>query len=602
MAKLLSYYRLCPLIDTKSLLGISEGKEKGTVIVTLGKNIGIKYRFSDQKQLNSWRTRDKFSSPVIYDKNQDKYVAVFNETFVKIWNDEDEALDKLKKYKFNKRIYSIFSHNGTTYVVFENGSVYPLDDILKDRKCFEAEDIFEKQTIHDVLHFSANDRLFFGLLVNSEKSFILYWTEYNNSKNKFCKIDLNRDQFTLKGYSFHWDRDVIQFLTVWDDGRVYSKELKQFQKEPSNFGDLFCVVDWISAEKNVKLAHLNENYIVVYGADLNEEGAILFIYNTHFKVTQCKQVHKLFTNDAKIWQIDSNLLMPVGQNLVVVPFRLESEELAALVGSHKPVNNKMDLDVAIVQECEVTNWTQEGDKSKKKISRRGKLSDSLQARVNDFLRQGLPESLILEEIMPDVLEIKNIQVIEECLKFFVDIPEKFLAALLKLLLSCDKEVFSDLREVNKELFPTKLQPKGRTKLLDTILRRSYSDVLLLPHLRSQVSIEEVVSLLQYFVFLLSTNGHNLLGLTSLETEIKLIGWSSILIDSNYQKLILSKDIEVSELLDRFKTTVLMELEVLDDLKQITPLLLQAVEESKGKNFGRSRLDNCQYSVEQMSFF
>lgn len=44
MAKLLSYYRLCPLIDTKNLLGISNDCEKGIVLVTLGRNLVIKYR------------------------------------------------------------------------------------------------------------------------------------------------------------------------------------------------------------------------------------------------------------------------------------------------------------------------------------------------------------------------------------------------------------------------------------------------------------------------------------------------------------------------------------------------------------------------------
>lgn len=46
MAKLGSYYSLCPLIENKSLLGISEDSEKNTVIVTLGKNIAGKYRVS----------------------------------------------------------------------------------------------------------------------------------------------------------------------------------------------------------------------------------------------------------------------------------------------------------------------------------------------------------------------------------------------------------------------------------------------------------------------------------------------------------------------------------------------------------------------------
>lgn len=44
MAKLGAYYGLCPLIDHRSLLGISKDEENGVVIVTLGKNIAIKFK------------------------------------------------------------------------------------------------------------------------------------------------------------------------------------------------------------------------------------------------------------------------------------------------------------------------------------------------------------------------------------------------------------------------------------------------------------------------------------------------------------------------------------------------------------------------------
>lgn len=44
MAKLGIFYSLCPLIDQRSLLGVTEDVVSGHVIVTLGKNIAIKYR------------------------------------------------------------------------------------------------------------------------------------------------------------------------------------------------------------------------------------------------------------------------------------------------------------------------------------------------------------------------------------------------------------------------------------------------------------------------------------------------------------------------------------------------------------------------------
>lgn len=46
MAKLHSYYVLCPLIDQKSFLGVSQDKDSENVIVSLGKNVVNTYRVS----------------------------------------------------------------------------------------------------------------------------------------------------------------------------------------------------------------------------------------------------------------------------------------------------------------------------------------------------------------------------------------------------------------------------------------------------------------------------------------------------------------------------------------------------------------------------
>ena len=44
MARLGAYYSLCPLIDQKSLLGVAEDSMTGCVVVTLGKNMVIRYK------------------------------------------------------------------------------------------------------------------------------------------------------------------------------------------------------------------------------------------------------------------------------------------------------------------------------------------------------------------------------------------------------------------------------------------------------------------------------------------------------------------------------------------------------------------------------
>lgn len=114
----------------------------------------------------------------------------------------------------------------------------------------------------------------------------------------------------------------------------------------------------------VTMAFLGHHYVAMYGADQSQEGATLIIYNLQFKVTQSKQTFKLFTSGAKLWCINSDLLAAVGQNLAVVPFHLDTEQLAALIGSHTYNFSEADPDVAIVEDLEVADWGAEADRFK----------------------------------------------------------------------------------------------------------------------------------------------------------------------------------------------------------------------------------------------
>lgn len=54
MAKLLSYFNLCPIMDPKDFLGVAEGKEEGTIINTLGRNIIIIIKVCPEEFIPSW--------------------------------------------------------------------------------------------------------------------------------------------------------------------------------------------------------------------------------------------------------------------------------------------------------------------------------------------------------------------------------------------------------------------------------------------------------------------------------------------------------------------------------------------------------------------
>lgn len=601
MAKLLSYYRLCPLIDTKNLLGISEGAESGLIIVTLGRNIAIKYRVSDQKQLSSWRTKDKFSSPVYYDCKLNKYVAAFNYAYVRTWTDEDESLDKIKKYKFNQPILTIIVHNTETYVVFKTGSVYPLSEILETRKTFTPAVVAEIGQLEDITYLSSGEDLYFGFLVKSDSGLVFYWTVYTYySKNVFSSVVLSNTTETLQGLELFVAHKIVHVLTIWGDGKVYLNELSQQKKSPAS--ELFIVLENISAQHSIKIISLDDSHIAVYGADPNEEGAILIIYNTQFKLTQSKQIHKLYSEDARIWKMFNYILLPVGQNLVVVPFCLESEQLVALIGSHKSVQTKDD-DIAFATEYELANWTAKQHKVKKKKSDKGKVQglQVLDNRLEDLLKDGHSEADIIELVVAKIIEEKNIKLLEKSLSFFTDIPEALLVKLLKFTLTCEEKYLKKSKGGPYNNYPNELLPNTRASVLDKILVRKFSNVMLLPHLRATLTIDEAILLLQYLIYQLSEDGHDLPSLVGEECEQHLVNWISLVIDSNYQKFILSKDEKIQNLLVECKSVIVEHLAVLEDLKQLIPVLAGFKLQAEGKSLVDGKLANSLYSIEIVSY-
>lgn len=56
MAKLSSYYTLCPLIDQQNLLGVQKDSDPGCAIVTLGRNIVIRYKVRFCLSINQLKT------------------------------------------------------------------------------------------------------------------------------------------------------------------------------------------------------------------------------------------------------------------------------------------------------------------------------------------------------------------------------------------------------------------------------------------------------------------------------------------------------------------------------------------------------------------
>nr|XP_023015996.1 nucleolar protein 11 [Leptinotarsa decemlineata] len=337
-----------------------------------------------------------------------------------MWDKEDDNLDKVKKYKFIKPIHTLITKNGHSFLVFQNGALYKLEEALEQRKTLNPN-IPEIDQIEDIICEQTSDELYFGMIVKTEETH-LYWTTFETSKIKYRKIKLVRDEYKLAGCLFHKLENKMHLFTLWSDGAFCANPLEQTVSDSGVYdvGRLFSVVESVSPKHPVSMISLDENYIALYGANYNEEGAVLVMYNTQFRVTQSKQPFELFTSNAKVWKIENNILLPMGQNLAVIPFDLETEQLAALVGSHKVWQDGLDSDIKLIQEVDVASWD---EALKVKPENMPKV---LSDKIKEMVQHGLPETIIVEELLPDIFKKKETKTLCSLMKHFCDISEKHL--------------------------------------------------------------------------------------------------------------------------------------------------------------------------------
>lgn len=449
------------------------------------------------------------------------------------------------------------------------------------------------------------------MLINSNSVIYLIWTKFdeNAQKDKFYKILLNRTDFTLNGYLFHADNSSINFLSLCklvsfnnrsfshviflgSDGRIFSTELQKIDQDSANIGELFATIEEISCKDYVAMITLDPNYIALYGCAATDEGALLVIYNVQFKVVQSRQPFKLFTNGAKIWKINEHLMFPVGQNLAVIPFHLATEQLAALVGSHRVTFDNDD--VSIVQKLQYVKWVSNCELEQIKPPKK------LKVKIEEYLTQGLSETQMVEIVTAEVLEKRNLNTIKGILKYFSNIPERNLIDILNLVLTADGENFENRVESDYLNCPKELEPRERSRLIDLILTKSFNEPLILPYLRTTLKINDVINLMQYISFLISEDGHNLIHMTAIQTESKLLEWACAIIDANYQRFLMCRDDKVKD------TFLLLKAQIQDELsttRDLTELLTFLKELKRGRSSQKMiKLSRINYIVKEFPLY
>jgi len=278
MAKFSACYHICPLIDQKNFLVVTDESVNNCVIITLGKNMVIRYKLSDQKQVSSWSSKDKLSASVVFDSVSLRYIGVFNANQLSTWEESCVHLNDLKKLKFASAIDRVLTSpcSAEPVVVFPSGHIAPLQLALDKRKqpFTKAPPLKEGETINDAQLVSLIGSVVVALFTTTAQNVPrLHLLPVHPGLLAPSCLQLTRKAergVTLIGHTLV-AHDSCSLLTLWSDGQLFSVELPT--REAEQFpGRLLATLTSISARHKAAILPLSPSHVAVYGADASEEG------------------------------------------------------------------------------------------------------------------------------------------------------------------------------------------------------------------------------------------------------------------------------------------------------------------------------------------
>lgn len=112
---------------------------------------------------------------------------------------------------------------------------------------------------------------------------------------------------------------------------------------PGYFTSMFNI---INMEQPLSIIGISNDCIAIYGANNIQEGASLIIYNTQFNIVRAKEYFKVYFKHSRMWIIDQQIFLAIGQNLAVVSFHISKEQLSNMIGAHNKtmLSNYIDKD------------------------------------------------------------------------------------------------------------------------------------------------------------------------------------------------------------------------------------------------------------------
>lgn len=458
----------------------------------------------------------------------------------------------------------------------------------------------------------------------------------------------------------------------------------------------------LKVDTPLSIIGISKHFVAIYGANNGQDGAFLLLYNTQFKVIKAKQFFKIYFNYSRLWAVDENILLAMGQNLSVVSYRISKELLSEFIGTQSSndfqaaiendhINEEESLQESIqfvessgkeihgnyfaiktfdkditfadgnaIPFESVISFNEElnalhnvnmhvdiveVDKAQEDFQINlmtnlyddGFSTNEVHLIAKQLEKCGASEHEITEKLLHVLIKSNLIQDIAVCLRRYTNVSEKMLAKTLKYILKNIANTTNELDtqnasttdnsvvEVESENSSFVLNGGGRdlpnadillkryhnvpeikdhTDVLNVLLCCSFEAEHIAPYIRKEIDYPQVQFMLEYLYGILKNENYlenemMEFGGGSIDFELQIFRWFGVFLNTHFQKLVLSKDARLINLLYNWNELFVLYKHEIVELEKVTSLLYNIVQRKKiAKEVNYSKW----YSIEEVELY
>ncbi|XP_067645701.1 uncharacterized protein [Eurosta solidaginis] len=581
MTKFMSFFNLSRINDSKELLGVSPDCIKGNLVVTLSRNIITVVKL--QKSVLDIATYEDYGIILYIDGSFDQLSDVIStqnrsSTTTNFWSNSHLRHDNVK----NIEIKCLNSVQILTY--------FEVDEYSK-----------EVDLVMKALNFSASQRRF--------------------------KIRRKDMAVNLSGYAIVEGDTRFMLLTIWSDHRLFLFSLDEDVESENLPGNFISLISALKVDSPITIAGVAKNCVAIYGANSSQEGASLLLYNTQFKVVKAQQYFKVYFDSCRIWINDDNILIAMGQNLSVVSFRMSHDLLVDLLGTYNTEQGVAIEGDLINEECQLQSFCslKENELRKSNVSPESNQHYSVclkseekgrKVTYSDELNQTLVSVGQERSLIDDIVHIvekpsENNLLYETLLEFYIhqldncgateqEILEKLLAMRNKMKncsiimnvvsqFSCASEfviakAFSFIIE-NYTLPKDSNVVFSSLGILEPFILKTVSQPLkkiaFIQNYRNDASSFRLLFLLDsFYVLLTEPFCFEPFCVENVKLEMQILCWFDFLLSAHFQHLVLSREVEVLNLLYKWIKLIIAYKNQMKKLQEVLRLLYNVIQNER----------------------